>query len=274
MRPNPSFEAPLLIALKTLQCYAEHLVVGGGWAPYLYHQYLFPDRKLGPPIMTQDIDLVVAPSLPVINESVDKILKEAGFVEEYKSRNNPPVVHYKRRTAGLHIEIEFLTDLKGPETVLVKKVQSGLHAEALRYISLLMENRTPVDMNGMHIYVPTPAAYVLHKGLIYRRRKVASKKHKDLYYVFDILTRDAIMVQATEDIIKLSAKHPSWFETFLMYLEEDFANAESDAVIGVAEQRPTGTWPGLNVPQFRQFVTRTFAEFIHDLRKKSVSPRQ
>lgn len=40
----------------------------------------------------------------------------------------------------MDVEFEFLTDLTGSETESVKKVQPNLHAEALRYISLVVEN--------------------------------------------------------------------------------------------------------------------------------------
>ena len=72
----------------------------------------------------------------------------------------------------MDVEIEFLTDLTGSETDAVKKVQPDLHAEALRYISLMVENVTQLiiedipeaeGMGPMLVKVPTPAAYIFHK---------------------------------------------------------------------------------------------------------------
>lgn len=37
------------------------------------------------------------------------------------------------------------------------------------------------------VKVPTPAAYIFHKGLIFTRRKDRGKRAKDFYYIFDSL---------------------------------------------------------------------------------------
>jgi hypothetical protein len=267
---NDRLARGLFKTLWVLRDYLPEIVVGGGWAPFLYHRYLFrgSDRE---PVFTRDIDLLVKPVVPVIgNKTIDKVLVEAGLQAVFKSTDHPSLIHYEGQIEGLEVEIEFLTDLTGSETAVVKKVQPDLHAEALRYVSLVVENVTELTIddfplaegNGpMHVRVPTPAAYILHKGLIYRRRIDPRKGDKDLYYLFDILTgcegyKNAIF----QDLVGLSTKHRAWFRRFLGQIAADFADPGSDGVLRVLGQRPANAFPGLDDDQLRQFVFGTFRD--------------
>jgi hypothetical protein len=136
---------------------------------------------------------MVRPKVPVIgHKTIDKALLDAGLKTMFKSTGNPPLIHYEGQFDGVDVEIEFLTDREGSETGLVKKVQPDLHAEALRYISRVVENVTVLtiedipqveDTDPMFVKVPTPAAYIFHKGLIYQNRRDRRKRYKDLYYI-------------------------------------------------------------------------------------------
>ena len=267
---NDRLARGLFKTLVVLREYLPEIVVGGGWAPFLYHRYLFRGDKREP-IFTRDIDMMVRPTVPLIGtKTIDKVLLEAGFETVFKSIGNPPLIHYQGRIDGVDVEIEFLTDLTGSETDLVKKVQPDLHAEALRYISLVLENVTVLTIEGipeaeemepMFVRVPTPAAYLFHKGLVYRRRRDQRKSYKDLYYIFDILTgcgdlRDLIV----KDLVCLSTKYQGWFRQFVNNLDTDFADPESDTVLGVVGQRPPDAYLGLDDDQFRNFAFGTFME--------------
>ena len=267
---NDRLARGLFKALGVLREYLPEIVVGGGWAPFLYHRYLFQDCKREP-IFTRDIDLMVRPNVPLIgNKTINRVLLEAGLETVFKSTGDPPLIHYEGRIDGVDVEIEFLTDLTGSETDLVKKVQPDLHAEALRYISLIVENVTVLtiedvpeieDMDAMLVRVPTPAAYIFHKGLVYRRRRDQQKTHKDLYYIFDILTGCGdLKASIVKDLDKLSEKYRGWFRRFVRNLEADFTSPESDAVLGVAGQRPPDAFDGLDDDQFRNFAFGTFME--------------
>jgi len=267
---NDRLARGLFKTLGVLREYLPEIVVGGGWAPFLYHRYIFDNRKREP-IFTRDIDLMVRPAVPVIGDkSIDKILLDAGLAAVFKSTDNPAVIHYEGLIDGVDVEIEFLTDLTGSETDAVKKVQPDLHAEALRYISLVVENVSQLiieeipEAEGkgpMLIKVPTPAAYIFHKGMIYRRRRDQRKKYKDLYYIFDILTGCGdLKASIIKDLEKLSEKHPGWFRRFVNYLDADFVDPASDVVLGVTQQRPPDAFDGLDDEQFKHFVFGTFKE--------------
>ena len=92
---NDRLARGLFKTLGVLREYLPEIVVGGGWAPFLYHRYIFRDRKREP-IFTRDIDLMVRPTVPVIGDkSIDKILLDAGLENKFKSKDNPPVIHYE-----------------------------------------------------------------------------------------------------------------------------------------------------------------------------------
>ena len=267
---NDRLARGLFKTLGVLREYLPEIVLGGGWAPFLYHRYIFHDRKREP-VFTRDIDLMVRPTVPVIGgKSIDKILLDAGLETVFKSADNPAVIHYEGLIDGVDVGIEFLTDLTGSETDAVKKVQPDLHAEALRYISLVVENVTELfiedipeaeDNGPILLRVPTPAAYIFHKGLIYRRRRDQRKKYKDLYYIFDILTGcGELKASIIKDLDELSEKHSGWFRRFVNYLDADFTDPASDAVLGVMGQRPPDAFNGLDDDQFRNFVFGTFLE--------------
>lgn len=88
-----------------------------------------------------------------------------------------------------------MTDQAGSREDPVIEVQKGLHAEVLRYIIISLDNVMALTVDDLadaglqplEVNVPTPAAYIFHKGLVFQRRKNRNKKAKDLYYIFDIL---------------------------------------------------------------------------------------
>ncbi|MBU0986926.1 MAG: nucleotidyltransferase domain-containing protein, partial [Proteobacteria bacterium] len=194
---NNPFITGFIKTLRILKDYLAVIVVGGGWAPFIYHRYLLGNKE-HELVFTRDIDFMVRTQVPIIgSKTVDQLLVETGFKAIFKSRDNPPLIHYEGNIDGFEVEIEFLTDQTGSKPDLVVKVQDGLHAEALRFISIAVENVIEVtigdtvsagETSALKVKVPTPSAYIFHKGLVFRRRRDREKKAKDLYYIFDIIT--------------------------------------------------------------------------------------
>lgn len=272
---NDPFASGFLKTLRILKDYLSVIVIGGGWAPFIYYRYLLGDKEYEP-IRTHDIDFMVQAQIPVIgSKTVDQLLVEAGFEAIFKSRNIPALIHYEGNIDGLDIEIEFLTDQTGSRPDLVLEVQKGLHAEALRFISIVVENVIKVTVEdtvftgeptALKVKVPTPSAYIFHKGLVFTRRKDREKRAKDLYYIFDIITGCR---QIKQDIIDgfedLSQKYPAWFGTFIKNLGHYFESISAEGVLWVDEQRPSSAFPGLDKDQFKHYVFAAFGEFIKDL---------
>ena len=272
---NDFFVSGFLKTLWILKDYLPVIVIGGGWAPFVYHRYLLGNTS-HEPIRTRDIDLMVPRTVPIIGgKTVDQVLVEAGFKAVFKSRDIPPVIHYEGNIENMDVEIEFLVDQTGSNPEIVLEVQKGLHAEALRFISIVIENVTEVTIDEaviagqsspLIVKIPTPAAYMFHKGLVFRRRKDPEKKAKDLYYIFDILTGSGqIMPTILDDFNQLSRKYPAWFKTFVENLSLYFGTTSAEGVLCVTEQRPPSAFEGLNMEQFKQFVLITFRQLLEDL---------
>jgi hypothetical protein len=271
------FKAGFLKALWILRDYLSVIVVGGGWVPFLYYHYLVADKSREP-IRTRDIDLLVGTHVPVLGgKSVDRLLLEGGFKPVFKSSDTPPVIHYEGMIEGEEVEIEFLTDQRGAKEDVVLEVQKGLHAEALRFISIPITHSIEVTIDDFRIgaerhpftvKVPSPEAYIFHKGLIFERRKERQKKAKDLYYIFDIL---ANCPELRERIIKglnsFEKQYASWFSSFIRNLQRNFADLTADGILMISSQRPPGAFPKLTEEQFRQYALAIFQELIEELQR-------
>ncbi len=266
------FHAGFLKSITLIKDYLPHLVIGGGWAPFVYYRYLAGDYAKNP-IRTGDLDILVGNPLPQAGERLlDEILTGAGLQTVYKTRSQPPVVHYEGEIDGLEVEIEFLTDLKGSGQDEVIVVQPGLHAEALRYLSVLIENTIEVVINdapvagaeaGLRVRLPSPAAFIFNKGLVFLRRKERLKKGKDLYYIFDLLAyREDFKERTVADLRRIGERYKKWFKTFKGNLAEAFSDPESDSVALAAQQRPPGAFSALDDRQMKQYIFATFQDLL------------
>ena len=222
---------------------------------------------------TKDIDIVVPNKLEKkAARTIDESLIEAGFKARFKSRHTPPAVSYVGNIEGSEVEIEFLTELRGSGEDVVIKVQKGLHAQALRFISLLLENTIMVKMDdfitpegeNLQVRVSAPAAFIFNKGLIFVRRNKRAKRAKDLYYIFDILANCQELHREIIDSFAEFKKnyHTSWLGRFLRNLNAYFLDITSEEIYLVQSQRPDGAFPHMNDEQFRQYGLGIFKEFI------------
>jgi hypothetical protein len=272
---NDHFISGFFTTLVILRSYLSKIVVGGGWAPFMYYRYLIGD-KLHTPILTSDIDLMVKRNIPTVgSKTIDQLLIDADLAAKFKTRDNPPVIHYEGEIDGVDVEIEFLTDQTGSQSDEVIEVQKGLHAEALRYISILVENTLTIKINDVgplndydpiFVQVPTPAAYIFQKGLIFTRRRDKQKAAKDLYYIFDLLSGPSKIQKNIEaEYAVLSKKHARWFQKFIRNLKDYFESPDSEGSLRVVEQRPANAFPDLDDDQLKQFVFGTFEQFIKKL---------
>jgi len=271
------FKSGFLKALWILRDYLSVIVVGGGWVPFLYYHYLVADKSREP-IRTRDIDLLVDTNVPVLGgKSVDRLLSEAGFKPVFKSSDTPPVIHYEGTIEGEEVEIEFLTDQRGAKEDVVLEVQEGLHAEALRFISIPIAHAIEVTIDDFRVgtedcpftvKLPSPEAYIFHKGLIFDRRKDKQKKAKDLYYIFDILANcPELRGRIIQGLNGFEKEYASWFSRFIRNLKRYFSGLTADGVRMVSSQRPAGAFPKLTKEQFRQYVLGTFQELIEELQR-------
>jgi hypothetical protein len=264
-----------LVFLKLIWILREYLpdiVIGGGWAPLIYYHYLLGDKTKSP-VRTFDIDLMVKAKVPIKGGiNIDQLLTDANLKAKFKTMDTPAIIHYEGNIEGCDIEIEFLTNQEGSNSDVVIEVQKGLHAKALRYISIATDNTIEItiddftnqeDGKPFRVKVPTPQAYIFNKGLVFKRRKDELKKAKDLYYIFEVLTYcDAIEQKILSGLVELKVSSPAWFDRFLKNLSDNFADSSSEGILMVSSQRPVYMLPELNEDQFKQYVFRTFKKLV------------
>lgn len=266
------FKPGFMRTLLALRDYLPHIVIGGGWVPLIYYHYLLEDTTLIP-LMTRDIDLMVESEIPLTGlQTIDRLLVDSGLVVEYRSLDTPPITVYTGQIDGHEVEIEFLTHRHGNSSQAAIEVQPGLHAQTLRFISILIDNPIEVSINDplladngpIVVRVPSPAAYVYHKGLIFSRRDEPLKQSKDLYYIFDILINcPQLLGEIAADLPALSQKYPArWFRQFKANLARMFSDVDAPGLELLISQRPLGALPDLDNPQFKRYAVATFQQLL------------
>jgi hypothetical protein len=269
------FKAGFFKTLWILKDYLSAIVVGGGWVPLIYYHYLVADKSREP-IRTRDIDLFVDIKVPIVGEkSVDRLLLDAGFKPTFRSAGIPPVIHYEGVINGEEVEIEFLTDQRGASDNVVIEVQKGLYAEALRFASIPISHAIEVTIDDfwigeeyhpLKIKVPSPEAYVFHKGLVFERRKSKEKSAKDLYYIFDILANcPEIKERIIQGLKKFEKEYPGWFSRFSKNIQKKFTDLTDDGILMISSQRPASAFLKLTDEQFSEYTLGVFRELIVEL---------
>jgi hypothetical protein len=138
--------SPLIEVLEAVKPYLRDIVLVGGWVPIVYKQCssIYPTRT----VRTVDVDFACRPPLAVREDTMDHLLRSAGF--QCELFRNTLCKYIKRE-----LEAEFLTPLKGDGSTSVTKLQKGLTAEPLRYLDVLLAHKR----SGQH----------LQRALIYQR---------------------------------------------------------------------------------------------------------
>ncbi|MGD0855741.1 MAG: GSU2403 family nucleotidyltransferase fold protein [Dehalococcoidia bacterium] len=182
----------LLKTLDTLKPYLNDIVIVGGWVPFLYRKYgAIPSRH--PAVRTVDIDIAVHHQVPDKGRTtIDELLTKAGYTTRMYGSNSG-AVKYELDTPPT--EIEFITPEIGKSREESITVQSGLIAQALRYLDIPLNNFRQIMINehqsglifSATVKIPTLAAFVFQKSLIAPLRRNNYKEAKDLYYIFDLL---------------------------------------------------------------------------------------
>ena len=104
----------------------------------------------------------------------------------------------------------------------VKSVtQLGVNAQPLRFLNFLAENTITVQYLNLTLKLPHPAAYALHKLIIFGRRKIKDKAERDRLQAVGLL-KFLVADKKKMDKVKtiFSSMHPKWQKTILMNLEK------------------------------------------------------
>ncbi len=137
---------------------------------------------------------------------------------------------YRAADSDIPADIEFLCPLSGVpggrtgnRTAL--QVQTGLMAQPLRYLEILMRRPWQVELGrapefrrfkGVLIRVPNPAAYLVQKILIRNQRRKAESIAKDCYYMYEVsvVFRDNLVALGEEYALLKEYLSPSWIKRF------------------------------------------------------------
>jgi len=173
---NNNFFVKTLKALHDAGALKE-LILVGSWCHHLYRFY-FNNAPEIPIVRTLDIDFLIPNPARIKKEiNIPEILTRLDFI---------PLHHYiTGLTKFVHpeLELEFLTpDLgrgKGSKPYEIAKLH--INAQGLRYLNLIQAHAVEVKYLNMFIKVPEPAAYVLHKFIVFELRNQEAKQERDLY---------------------------------------------------------------------------------------------
>lgn len=158
------------------------LILIGSWCHYFYRRY-FNNAPEIPAVRTLDIDFLVP--------NPHRIRKEVNIPEILEKLDFRPMHSYTTGyTKYVHpeLELEFLTpDLgKGRGNQPYKINNLHIQAQGLRFLNLLQAHVIKISYKKIVVQIPEPAAYVLHKFIIFERRRKRGKRERDLQSAINI----------------------------------------------------------------------------------------
>lgn len=170
-------------------------VIVGGWAAHLLRRHPLARPPNFDPIRTEDLDVAGPERLTKKSDGLQELIRQQGFVPEYRSEDRPPVTRYVLKDGG-GFELEFIAPLRGGEhrrdgTLDATADLQGISAQKLRNVELLLLEPIELPMpelgHGAAFLVVNPASFILQRLLVLPARTSSSKRGKDALYVHDIL---------------------------------------------------------------------------------------
>jgi hypothetical protein len=186
--------------IDDLSDFLPHLVLVGGWIPYLYKQHIWPEESIGKNwgdgalqattvVSTTDMDFGVTLIAYPGKESIADRVRKLGYGERHASMDRmiPFVPIAKGKDDNEKAEVEFITVLNPPKHIHEKLVGKEIKLNTVRHFEILLENARKIVFFSQNVSIPTEAAFVFHKLLTFVLRENEDKKRKDLYYAYFML---------------------------------------------------------------------------------------
>ncbi len=177
----------------------EDIILIGSWCQYFYRIYFDQPHRI-PAVRTMDVDFLI-PNPPGIRKEINvpEILKKLDFI--------PAGDYPSGYTKYVHPELELdflIPDLgRGRGDKPYKIPQLHVNAVGLRYLNLLQSHTMKITHKGIKVRLPEPAAYILHKFIIQKRRKNKDKKKRDLNAAVEIgefLLEDEVQKEKLKEV--------------------------------------------------------------------------
>ncbi len=235
--------------LNSIGPWHEFVVIGGGFALFIYKLYLADPNLENTPVGTRDIDSLLPRKVPEISKkNIAKHLNEAGFSHIFKDLDIPATESYTKEIEGIEVEIEFLTDSAARNDKNRNVTIAGVVAQPLSYLTLSLqmtvEFQTYSHKTGR---VVSPGAWIFHKGLTFTKRKTSSKILKDLYGIWYVASQlGDFSDQAVVEFKMLTKQHSKWFKTFQKNLHNWIDDASPSEWSKLEIQDPSGKLKKLN----------------------------
>ena len=238
--------------LKSIGPWRDFVVIGGGFALFIYKLYLSDPKLKNPPVGTRDIDSLIPRRIPEVSKkNIQIYLLEASFNHIFKDLDDPATEAYVKDIAGAEVEIEFLTDDSVRNNKDKNIVIAGVVAQPLSYLTLSIQTtlkfQTYSKVTGN---VVTPGAWIFHKGLTFTKRKSSLKILKDLYGIWYVASQlGDFSDRALDEFSVLAKQHPKWFKTFQKNLQNWLKNVSPSEWSKLEAQDPSGRLRKLNFEQ-------------------------
>jgi hypothetical protein len=201
-----ALEPALVAALLALRAYLPHLVLIGGWVPYLHQRYGGHAGWVGNLSLTSEADILVPRALPAdARPPLAEALRAAGLAPEGKSN----AVWVGDTIRGERIEflaehVGMAQDIGRPTSV---RGQKGIAALALTRVGILGRHTTmiplpvPADDVGptLPVRIPLLGAYLIQKAATVPDRLTTAnaagrqKAAKDLLYIRDVIAAGSVV---------------------------------------------------------------------------------
>ncbi len=150
----------------------EYIILIGSWCHHFYRVY-FNNAPEIPVVRTMDIDFLIPNPAKIRKDiNIPEILRTLDFIPTHSYTTGYTKYEHPELGRGKNKPYE------------IPKLH--INAQGLRYLNLLQSNVLKIKYKQMLIQLPEPAAYVLHKFIIFERRKKKSKKERDLLAAKDI----------------------------------------------------------------------------------------
>ena len=245
--------------LESIGPWRDLIVIGGGFALFIYKLYLSDPKLSIQPIGTRDIDSLIPRKIPEVSKkNIQSYLQEAGFNHVFKDLDDPATEAYVKDIAGNEVEIEFLTDDSVRNNKNKNVLIAGVVAQPLSYLTLSLQTnlkfRTHSNIIGN---VVTPGAWIFHKGLTFTKRKSSLKILKDLYGIWYVASRlGGFSDHALDEFNVLASQHPKWYKTFQKNLQTWLKNSSPNEWSKLEAQDPSGRLRKLN---FEKIIKKLLA---------------
>lgn len=243
--------------LESIGPWRDFIVIGGGFALFIYKLYLSDPKLKNFPVGTRDIDSLIPRKIPEVSKkNIQSYLREAGFNHVFKDLDDPATEAYVKDIAGAEVEIEFLTDDSVRNNKDKNVVIAGMVAQPLSYLTLSLQTTLKFQTYSKFTEnVVTPGAWIFHKGLTFTKRKSNLKMLKDLYGIWYVASQlGALSEQALDEFKDLAKQHPKWVKTLQKNLKTWSENATLYDWSKLEAQDPSGRLRKLNFEQIVRHI--------------------